>query len=874
MDASEVLKSLDARPEGLSVSEFHKRVARFGPNALPKTRRDGAPVVFLRQFSSPLMLILLAAAAVSGALGERADAAIIAAAVALNAVIGFVQEYKANRALERLRSFLQPVALVRRAEGEARIPAADVVPGDILVLKAGDRVPADARVISAAEIEANESALTGESMPVAKSSHVRAPDTTQAERSNMVYAGTVIVGGHGTAAVVATGTDTEFGRIASMVAKEPETDTPLQDELRHFSRQLSAIVLAIVAFLFALGLLRGNPLFAMFKISVALAVAAVPEGLLVAITVVLAIGAQRIYRRHALVRRLIAAETLGSVSVICTDKTGTITVGDMRVSEMLAGKGPVRPFDANAFAMPDIRAALEIGALCNDGSVGGNGTGAPDLVGSPTDVALLRAALDAGLPLRDLLKRSGRADELPFDSARKFMLTRSAWRGKDAILAKGAHERVLPFCTRVLEDGKERAWSAASRSEAEREAEEMTKRGLRVIAVAYRPAAKASGPLTGKDRHGLVFAGLLALRDPLRPEAAASIRAARLAGVRTVLITGDHPRTAASIAREVGLLTDDAQAALGSDVESWSEAELRRRVRQTVIYARAEPAHKIRIVKALQDIGEVVAMAGDGVNDAPALKAADIGIALGSGTEVAKESSDLVLLDNNLATITAAIEEGRVLFDNIRKTTVYLLLDSFTEIVLIGGALLLGMPLPLLAVQVLWINLVADSLPAIALTVEPGEPDVMRLPPRPRSEPVLSREMLFYVFGIGLFTDLVLLPVFAWYLAAAASTEVARTVMFAAVGIDSLIYVFAVKSFRRPIWRIAPFSNVPLVLAVLAGFALMGLALTHPFFQAMFEVRPLALSDLGVLLMMALLKLGAIEIAKAAFLRRRPPAKA
>jgi Ca2+-transporting ATPase len=791
-------------------------------------------------------------------LHEWVDVGVILAAVLLNAVIGFVQEYKANKALEQLRSLVQPHALVIRDGEEQEVRAEDLVPGDVLVLNTGDRVTADARVVESIDMMLNEAALTGESFPVAKQEKVLDVGTLLADRTNLVFTGTSVVGGRGRAVIVATGVNTELGRVASMVQQAEETKTPLQEQLTRLARWIAFVIGVLIVLLFALGLSKGEALFEMFEMSVALAVAAVPEGLVVSVTVILAIGMQRILKRQALVRRLLAAETLGSVSVICSDKTGTITEGKMRVTHLVTA--------AHTWEFPLKKRAtekvlhemLDVMALCNDAAVLEK-EGETQVNGSPTEHALMMTVLEQGIHPRELQHEHPRTAEIPFDSAHKFMVTAHQWGKQTKILAKGAPSKIYGFCDEVLVGGKGVALSKTRLETLKKQELSLTKQGIRLIAVAIKHTNKEVHHFEKDAQSGFVFYGFIGLRDPLRPEAKAQIKAAKRAGVRTVIITGDHPETARAIGAEAGLVAGPESVIVGSELDDWTDHELEKRVNRIAIYARVEPRHKIRIVNAFQSKGEVVAMTGDGVNDAPALKAADIGLAVGSGTEVAKQASDVVILDNNLSSITAAIEEGRVMFDNIRKTSVYLLSGSFTEIALIAFSILAGLPLPLLPVQILWINLVADSFPNIGLTLEKAESDVMRIPPRPRNEGVLNKDMLLIGAIIGGVTIATLIGFYLWLLQNT-TVEHAQSVMFAAVGIDTLIYVFAVKSFRKTIFHVNPFANLWLIGGVLCGFAVMLVALLVPFFREALELEMLVLSDWGLLLIMALGKLFVIEI--------------
>jgi len=839
----QTLSDFSTKLEGLSNRQVQERLQSYGHNALPREKSPSWFAILMTQFVSPLIVVLLVAALISAALQDWVDVSVILAAVLVNAIVGFVQEFKASKSLAALRSLVEPHALVRRGGKPKEITAEKIVPGDILILRAGDRVAADARVIDVSELQVNEAALTGESLPLKKITSEVEIGTPLAERSCMVYAGTSIVAGHGLAVVVATATKTEIGKVAELVRVTKEHDTPLQAELGQLAKWITVIVIFLVTVLFVIGLMTGRSVPEMFEISISLAVAAIPEGLAVSITVILAIGMQRILRRKALVRRLVAAETLGSVSVICTDKTGTITKGIMQATTFIGIDGHEASSDLR-------REMLKVTSLCSDAYIDSE---TRKINGSPTEKALLTAAVKAKLKPTRLNKKYLRLADIPFDSVKKFMVTRNHWESGQVLLAKGAPEKIIGF-------------SGGNHKTLLQIATNMTDEGLRVIAVAIRHKVSVKKVINQNELKSFRVIGFIGLHDPLRRQAKQQIKAALDAGVHTVMITGDHPNTARAIACKAGIAVGKGSVVTGEELDKMSDIKFARRVSFINVYARVEPRHKIRIVQAWQERGDVVAMTGDGVNDAPALKAADIGIAVGSGTEVAKQASDLVLMDNNLGTITDAIEQGRVIFDNIRKIVVYLLADSFTEIILIGGSLLFGLPLPFLPAQILWINLVADSFPTVGLTLEPGEPEVMKLKPRGRHEPVLNHEMLALIFIIGIITDVALFGLYVWLLGGNHDIQSIRSIMFAAVGIDSLLYVFAIKSFRRTIFRINPFSNPWLIGGVLIGFGLMFAALTVPYLQHIFEISPLSLSDWGLLLMMGLLKLVGIELTKEWFL--------
>lgn len=857
LSAGAVLKKQRSSAQGLTQKEAIKRLADIGPNVLPKDKPHAWWVLFFRQFASPMIYVLIVAAIVTTFLQEWMDTSVILGAVFLNTLIGFVQEFKANRALEKLRVLVQPKAIVRRDGEERQVLADELVPGDILVLQTGDRVTADARILTSAELVVNEAVLTGESLPVAKNARPLREGAVLAERANMLYAGTSVIGGRGEAVVVTTGSHTQIGQIATMVSQSEDGKTPLQYQLTILAKQIALIIAVLIILLFSLGPVLGYDIVEMLKMSVALAVAAIPEGLVISVTIILAIGMQRILRRRSLVRRLVGAETLGSVSVICTDKTGTLTEGEMRVTHLFTRD---QTFDLShvRVAPKDKTAAhvLQAMTLCNNAQVVSDGE-APVLKGSPTDRALLQLAFDLGINVDQQRRASPRFAELPFDSSYKYLVTAHEHGHSALHILSGAPDRLLDLC----------ALTDARRRELHRLINEWSSKGMRLVAFAHRSATK-SDPLDhsslGDDP--FVFLGMVGLSDPVRVEAKQQVLEAKAAGVRTVVVTGDHPATARAIARAVGLDVHDGSVVSGQELDGWSDSELERRIARVNVFARVEPRHKIRIIRAWQARGDVVAMVGDGVNDAPALKAADIGVSVGSGTEVAKAASDLVLLDNNLGTITAAVAEGRVIFDNIRKTTIYLVSGSFTEIILIAFTVLLGLPLPLLPAQILWINLVADTFPNIGLTLEPAERNLMRERPRPRGEAVLNREMMRLVVTIGTVVIAGLVAFYLYLLARFADAELIRTYMFAAVGLNTLIYVFAIKSLRLSIFRVSPFSNPWLFGSVGVSFALMWLAFTVPALQSLFRVMSLGLSEWLMLLMMGTLLLFVIELVKESYL--------
>lgn len=815
-------------------------VTSIEKNILPvEEKQDGPFLLLWHQLKSPLVFILLAAAALSVAVGEGFDAIVILFAIGINTILGFVQEYKASQALSELRRLVKPFARVRR-EGEVlTIAAADVVLGDTLLLEAGDVVVADACLIMLTDLQVNESTLTGESAPVTKGLEVVSDQAIPAERTDMVFTGTTIVGGRAEARVVAIGAHTELGKTAQLVRDTEDAETPLQAQIRVFSRLLVLMVLGFTLFLIFMGLRSDLSFVETMRVAAAIAVAAVPEGLLVGMTVVLVVGMRRILKAGSLVRRLIAVETLGSVSVICTDKTGTITAGTMHVVESWSMEGENKEM------------LLTIAALCNNAYFEGD-----VLRGTPTETALMRHAFDAGYARPKLEETYGRLAELPFSSAIKYMATLHTWKnGQRMLFVKGAPEIVLPQC--LTSDMTEKL-------------QELTRQGLRVLAVAYKEVSANETTLTPSQLTGLTCVGFFAIADPLRPEAVQTIAQAKAAGVRTVIITGDHPDTARRIAQEAGFDGEGIDVLTGVELDLLSEEQFAERVQHVDVFARVTPAHKVRIIQAWRAAGASVAMIGDGVNDGPALKGADVGVALGSGTEVAKQTSDIVLLDNNLATLVRAIEQGRVLFDNIRKIIVYLLANSTSELFVITIALVFGLPLPILPAQILWINLVTDGFPHVALTFEPGEPGIMKQTPRPRVEPILNRHMKFLILTIGLVTNLGLLAVYGYLLLDGAPLALVRTAVFVSLGLSSLLYVFSVRSLRASIFRVNPFQNFYLNIAVLLGTFFLVAPFLIPRLRQLFGFVELGLPEWGALVMIAVLEVLLIELAKYAFSAKRP----
>ncbi|HCJ52217.1 MAG TPA: ATPase [Candidatus Kerfeldbacteria bacterium] len=889
LSIDQAFQHLQSSHAGLSADEAAKRLVRYGRNELPHERPFSYATVFFSQFKNILIIILLGAVAISFVLRDYVDGYVILAAISLNVVIGFIQEIRAERSLEKLRQIVTFKASVRRDGQETRIGAAELVPGDVVMLRTGNRVPADVRLVKVYDLKTNEAALTGESAPVEKIIDSLPSAVVIAERKNCAFFGTTVVRGTAEGMVIATGLDTELGKIAELLKSTKEEPTPLQHKLTIFSRQLGTTILGISSLLFVVGLLLGYDPEQMFVTAVALAVAAVPEGLVVAVTVVLAIGMRSILKQGSLVRKLVAAETLGSTTVICADKTGTLTEGIMRVVKVVTHDRHTDPRTAHQHtdtphpdASPSYFLALEIGVLASDAYIEN-----PDarfehrrIIGTPTEQALTYAASQAGVNQRELAKQYRRLEEFPFDSEHKYMATLHEDSQKHRILfIKGAPEILLGKSVYIETSGKEVVLSPERRAKLSDEYRQLSKEGLRLLAVGYKKVGVDFSDL----RHHLdllnkmVIVGFMAMKDPLRLEAKATIEQAMGAGIKTVMITGDHRLTATAIASELGLPAQEGNIIEGARFEKLTHEDLPQRVHDISVYARVNPKDKLRIIDALQERGDVVAMTGDGVNDAPALKSADIGIALGSGTDVAKETADIVLLDNNFKTIVHAVEQGRIIYDNIRKIILYLLSDSFTEILLIGASLLIGLivpggfVLPLLASQILWINLITDGFPYVALTMEPAEGDVMKERPVSRKEHIVSRRMWLFVGLISVITAIVNLALFVSMLSHTGDVERVRTLIFTSVAIDSLLYVFSIRSLHIPIWRTNFFSNWYLIAAVGVACILQLAAIYAPILQNVFETVSLRGSDWLIVLVLCVIALIASEGGKYILFRTSRP---
>ena len=820
---------------GLKETEAASRLLQ-GSNSLPQKALRSPLRVLLSQFTDTMILVLLVAAVIAGAMGDPQDAIVILVIVALNGILGFVQEYRAERALAALNAMASPQAQAVRDGLIRHLPAAELVPGDVVVLEAGNLVPADARLLHSAELAIQESVLTGESAPVEKYFDACLPAATPVvERSNLTFQGTLVTRGRALAMVVATGQQTELGHIASMLAAEPDVKTPLQRRLATLGKQLGLAILGICALVFAVGLYQGQPLLTMFLTSVSLAVAAIPEALPAVVAVALAFGAMRMAQQQTLVRKLAAVESLGSVTVICSDKTGTLTENRMRVE---AHWLPAQS-SGNAHAL------WEVVALNNDARRRADGL----WQGDPTEVALMEAAATS-LDIEALHERCPRHDEIPFTAERSRMATLHIGLDATRLLLKGAPERVIPLC-QITSQQQQQALDEAHR---------MAGLGLRVLAVARRTIHDIPAELVHAEQD-MELLGLIGLMDPPRAEALAAVRECRSAGIVPVMITGDHPATALAIARRLEIVSEGESVLTGADLELLNDDQLQQQAASVRVYARVDPAQKIRIVNALQLRGECVAMTGDGVNDAPALKRADIGIAMGkSGTDVAREAADIVLLDDNFASIVGAVREGRRIYDNIRKFVQFILTTNSGEVWLLLLAPLLSLPIPLLPIHILWINLITDGIPGLALTLEPADSNVMRRPPIVQGTSMFANGVGWHILWVGFLIGVVSMVM--QIVGIAIGLEHWQSMVFAVLTFSQLANVMAIHAGVEPAIGRALWRNGLLLAGVLFCFGLTLLVLYLPWANRVMKTQPLSIHELGICLGMAAISFVAVELGK------------
>jgi len=854
IEADEALLRLESSATGLTTEDAQERLAEHGPNAIPEKRRRSLLAILLGQFTDFMIVVLLMAALISGFIGEPQDTIAILVIVLLNAIIGAVQEFRAERAVAALQAMAAPEAHVLRDGQLVTLAAAELVPGDMVLLEAGNVVPADLRLLEVEEMQADESALTGESHPVEKQSECLSEiDLPIGDRQNLAFKSSLITRGRGKGVVVATGLETEIGHIAELLRGEAGVKTPLQVRLTRFGRYLALGILVICAVVFVAGLLQGQPALLMFLTAVSLAVAAIPEALPAVVTISLALGARKLIRHNALVRNLPAVETLGSVTYICADKTGTLTQNHMTVELFFAAgeRHESLPHAQADMALTELGQAL---ALNNDVA---EKDGKP--AGEPTELALFEAAHMAGFEKITLEQVQPRLAAIPFDSHRKQMTT--LHQSPEGVVAyiKGAPERVLAQCNKAAgNDGPVTFELEAVLAEAAQLANE----GYRVLALAKREFTALPEPLEPETtEQDLTFLGLVALIDPPRPEVSQAVTDCLTAGITPVMITGDHPGTAMAIARRLGIANDDQIMLSGDELAKLSDEKFARVVESVRLYARVTPEQKLRIVKALQVNGEFVAMTGDGVNDAPALKRAGIGIAMGQkGTDVAREASDMVLLDDDFATIVCAVRAGRRIFDNIRKFIKDTMSSNSGEIWTLFLAPFLGLPIPLLPIHILWINLVTDGLPGLAFAAEPAEPGIMHRAPRPPEENIFAHGMWQHIVWVGLFVGGISIASMAW----AVSREVAywQTVVFTVLTVSQLFHSLAVRSESASLFHIGLFSNLPMLGAVILTLLLQMAVIYTPALNTIFHTQPLPMFDLAVCLVLSSLVLVAVEVEK------------
>ncbi|ACL74681.1 cation-translocating P-type ATPase [Ruminiclostridium cellulolyticum] len=863
--------------KGLTDKEARRKLEKHGPNLLSERKRISPIKILFEQFTDLMVIILMISTVISGFMGEMTEAITIIAIIVVNAIMGFVQEYRTERTMEALKSLAAPYAKVIRNEQQASIPAEDIVPGDVIVLETGDRIAADAAILECNSLHIDESLLTGESLPVEKHQLKNKNVLMDPfDKKSSVYMGTVVTGGRAKAVVYATGMKTEMGSIADMIQNIEDDETPLQKRLGHLGKFIAVGCLIICAIVSFTGIIRGEKLFNMLLSGISLAVAAVPEGLPAIVTISLALGVQRMLKRNALIRKLPAVETLGCASVICSDKTGTLTENKMTVRKMYAsgyrlditgngynleGNFLVDNKPTDPVRVDGIRLALEIGALCNNSVISHP---VPEhttvgkiksifskqesfkISGDPTEIALTIAAAKAGINETYLKRSYKRIDEIPFDSERKCMsIICKNNCGELLVFTKGAPDVIIDKCSRILSSRGVIKLDELTRRSIIKLNDTMANDALRVIGVAYRKLETGKyNPGKTNIENELIFVGLMGMIDPPRKEAVEAVRKCRLAGIKPVMITGDHKLTATAIAKELNIYSMGDQVLTGRELDVMNEAQLEKIADSVSVYARVSPKHKLMIVRALKKTGHIVAMTGDGVNDAPAVKEADIGVSMGiTGTDVTKEASSMILLDDNFATIIAAVEEGRVIYNNIRKFIRYMLACNLGEVLTMFLGMLLWLPIPLMPIQILWVNLVTDGLPAIALGLDPPENDIMFRRPRGAHDSIFSHGLLKLIIARGIFIGLSTLGIFVTVMYFVNNVELARTAAFMTLVLTQLVHVFECKSETRNIFEIDIFNNMPLVLAIICSLAMILAVVYIPSLQGIFETVPLGLNE-------------------------------
>jgi P-type Ca2+ transporter type 2C len=862
----DTLHTLNSTQKGLSSEDAEERLTHFGKNKLKEQKKKSLVLVFLQQFNNFVVFILIAAAIISLAIwwffGQEVehlvDAGIILLIVIANAVLGFVQEYRAEKAMEALKKLSAAKAIVVRNGKQQEIDARDLVPGDIVLLKEGKRVPADCRIIESVNLRIDEASLTGESVPVAKHVKPLSEKLPLGDQKNMGFMNTLVSYGRGTAIITGTGMQTEFGKIAGLIQEIEQEETPLMKKLERLGSVLGKVVIVIAVLMFGAGFVTTNLEFVdLFLVSVSLAVAAIPEGLPAVVTITLALGMNVMAKNNAIVRRMSAVETLGSTSVICSDKTGTITKNEMTVTTMLVNgmeiavtgdgyglNGKLKQGKQEITApSKELDTLLKTGVLCNDANIGKGSL--KEIIGDPTEIALLFVGGKAGYFKEGMKENARFIREQPFDSDRKRMSVVYEMDGKKMVLCKGSVENLIDVCSSTAQNGKEKRLTESMKKELLAHNDGLAKQGLRVLGFAYKPLQNAQEKDVEND---LVFLGMCGMIDTPREAVKGAIEICTQAGISVKMVTGDHKLTAMAIAQNIGLMKQGDQALTGAELDELNETQLEEQINGIAVFARVNPSHKVRIVRALERTGRVTAMTGDGVNDAPALKRADIGVAMGiSGTDVSKEASDMIIADDNFATIVKAVGEGRRVYTNIKSFVKYLLSANTAEVFVVGAAIVLGplgFPIPLVAAQILWINLVTDGLPALALGSEKADTDLMQDTPRPKNEQITDG-LVKYILAAGVVGAIVTLA--AFFIGLPESVEKARALAFTTLVVFELVWVFNCRSERKDVFSLPPWTNKPLVIAVISSFLLMLAVIYIPLFQPWFHTMPLTLGEWGLI---------------------------
>jgi Ca2+-transporting ATPase len=871
----EVIEELNTdRKSGLNDSEVNRRIKKYGKNEFKEEKKKGLLKMIFEQINDVMIYILIAAAVASASLGEVSDAIIIGIVITLNAVIGIIQERKAEEAIKELKKLSSPKSLVKRNGKVVEVPTNKIVPGDIVVLEAGRMVPADLRLIDEASLKIEESSLTGESVPVEKDSEIDLSgkeDVALGDQRNMAFMSTVVTYGRGEGVVVGTAMDTEMGKIADLLGKTVDEKTPLQKRLADIGKVLGIIALIISAVIFGLGVIQGRDIFDMLFTAISLAVAAIPEGLPAIVTIVLAMGVQKMIKRNAIIRKLPAVETLGSVNIVCSDKTGTLTQNKMTVTKIYTNE-EIKSVENIDTQNESENMLLKAMVLCNDATYTEK-----NQTGDPTEVALLVMGENNGLKKEEAEKQFKRLNEVPFESDRKMMTTINEINGEYFVFTKGAIDNLLKASTKINVNGEEKELTEDIKRDILNAAEKMSSQALRVLGAAYKKTDNKKG--TREDfENDLVYTGLVGMIDPPREEVKASINKCHNAGIKTIMITGDHKKTAFAIAKELGIAEREEQSISGVEIDKLSEKELSNRIKDLRVFARVSPEHKVKIVNAFRDNGNVVSMTGDGVNDAPSLKAADIGVSMGiTGTDVAKSASDMILTDDNFSTIEHAIEEGRNIYKNIKKTILFLLSCNFGEIIAIFLAVLFKWPTPLIPIHILWVNLITDSFPALALGVDPGDPDVMKEKPRD------PKESIFQGYKLSLFINGLIiggLTLFAFvygvrnFMGITDFNQIipsdipgnalihAQTMAFIVLSFSQLVHSLNLRSFEKSIFKKGLFTNKYLIGAILLGIVLQAIIVSVPFLEEIFNVSSLNITDWSIVLGLSIVPLIINEIVK------------